>query len=103
MRFSAHGFFCFADRINKMNGATGMSDIEGKATRAGASERGKQTSFKAIKVITSSSARLPLETADIRFRFGVNAKHSGEGNATAQHLCMYREKLVRQIAVDHTQ
>ena len=32
-----------------MNGATGMSDIEGKATRAGASERGKQTSFKAIQ------------------------------------------------------
>ena len=32
-----------------MNGATGMSDIEGKATRAGASERGKRTSFKAIQ------------------------------------------------------
>jgi mannose-6-phosphate isomerase-like protein (cupin superfamily) len=32
-----------------MNGATGMSDIEGKATWAGASERGKQTSFKAIQ------------------------------------------------------
>ena len=32
-----------------MNGAIGMSDIEGKATRAGASERGKRTSFKAIQ------------------------------------------------------
>ena len=27
------------------NGANGMSDIEGKATRVGASERGQQTSF----------------------------------------------------------
>ena len=28
-----------------MNGANGMSDIEGKVTRAGASERGQRTSF----------------------------------------------------------
>jgi hypothetical protein len=28
------------------NGAIGKSDIEGKATRVGASERGKRTSFK---------------------------------------------------------
>ena len=31
----------------KRNGANGMSDIEGKATRVGASERGQRTSFKA--------------------------------------------------------
>src|ERR1700686_2910139 len=30
----------------KLNGANGMSDIEGKATRVGASERGQRTSFK---------------------------------------------------------
>jgi hypothetical protein len=30
-----------------MNGAHGISDIEGKATRVGASERGQRTSFKA--------------------------------------------------------
>jgi hypothetical protein len=29
------------------NGANGMSDIEGKATRVGARERGQRTSFKA--------------------------------------------------------
>src|SRR6266850_209888 len=29
----------------KLNGASGMSDIEGKATRVGASERGERTSF----------------------------------------------------------
>jgi hypothetical protein len=28
-----------------MNGADGMSDIEGKVTREGASERGQRTSF----------------------------------------------------------
>ena len=28
------------------NGANGMSDIEGKVTRVGASERGQRTSFK---------------------------------------------------------
>ena len=33
-------------RFHRLNGANGMSDIEGKATRAGASERGQRTSFK---------------------------------------------------------
>ena len=31
------------------NGAIGKSDIEGKATRVGASERGKRMSFKPIE------------------------------------------------------
>ena len=30
-----------------VNGVDGISDIEGKATRVGASERGQRTSFKA--------------------------------------------------------
>jgi len=38
-----------ASALHVMNGATGMSDIEGKATRVGASERGKQTNFKAVQ------------------------------------------------------
>ena len=54
-----------------MNGATGMSDIEGKATRAGASERGKQTSFKAIKVITSSSRK--TSTGDRRHQISLRS------------------------------
>jgi hypothetical protein len=29
----------------RVNGADGISDIEGKATRVGASERGQRTSF----------------------------------------------------------
>ena len=31
--------------LDMMNGAEGNSDIEGKATRVGASERGQRTSF----------------------------------------------------------
>jgi hypothetical protein len=31
-----------------LNGADGISDIEGKATRVGASERGKRTSFNGV-------------------------------------------------------
>ena len=31
--------------LEMMNGAEGISDIEGKATRVGASERGQRTSF----------------------------------------------------------
>jgi hypothetical protein len=30
-----------------LNGANGMSDMEGKVTRVGASDRGQRTSFKA--------------------------------------------------------
>src|SRR5207249_11961509 len=32
--------------LHRPNGANGMSDIEGKVTRAGASERGQRRSFK---------------------------------------------------------
>jgi hypothetical protein len=34
--------------LHRPNGANGMSDIEGKVTRAGASERGQRTSFKIV-------------------------------------------------------
>src|SRR6476659_492307 len=39
------------ERVGKrasFNGAEGISDIEGKATRVGASERGQRTSFKSF-------------------------------------------------------
>ena len=35
-----------------MNGAEGISDIEGKATRAGASERGQRMSFNGAEGIS---------------------------------------------------
>src|SRR5207248_4251025 len=35
-----------AEKALGVNGADGISDIEGKATRVGASERGQRTSFK---------------------------------------------------------
>jgi hypothetical protein len=31
--------------LHRLNGANGMSDIEGKVTRVGASEHGQRTSF----------------------------------------------------------
>ncbi|HEY5445851.1 MAG TPA: hypothetical protein VIJ87_15560, partial [Pyrinomonadaceae bacterium] len=34
--------------LHRPNGANWMSDIEGKMTRAGASERGQRTSFKIV-------------------------------------------------------
>src|SRR5207247_10311712 len=34
--------------LHRLNGANGMSDIEGKVTRAGASERGQRRSFKIV-------------------------------------------------------
>jgi hypothetical protein len=37
--------------LEMMNGADGISDIEGKATRVGASERGQQTSFKSLQIL----------------------------------------------------
>jgi hypothetical protein len=39
----------------EQNGANGMSDIEGKAARVAASERGKRTSFKATEFTKSGS------------------------------------------------
>jgi hypothetical protein len=36
---------CRLEKDRLRNGAGGISDIEGKATRVGASERGQQTSF----------------------------------------------------------
>src|SRR6186713_907454 len=38
-------------RLEMMNGAEGISDIEGKATRAGASERGQRMSFKTVLLV----------------------------------------------------
>src|SRR5213078_2697416 len=35
--------------VHRLNGANGMSDMEGKVTRVGASERGQRTSFKSSK------------------------------------------------------
>jgi hypothetical protein len=34
------------EKAENLNGANGMSDIEGKTTRVGASERRQRTSFK---------------------------------------------------------
>ena len=43
-----------AARCHRANGAAAISDIEGKATRVGASERGQRTSFKSLLILISS-------------------------------------------------
>src|SRR5205814_6997761 len=51
MRDSAHGLFVW-DRINrmdKMNGATGASDIEGKAATGSGERGGSRSSFNSEK------------------------------------------------------
>src|SRR5437870_4909604 len=51
MRFSAHGFL-MSDRINrmdKMNGAIGASDIEGKAATGSGERGGSRSSFNSEK------------------------------------------------------
>jgi hypothetical protein len=53
-----------------MNGAAGMSDIEGKATQAERVSAGSKRVSKRLGLLPRHAARLPLETAGITFRFG---------------------------------
>jgi hypothetical protein len=41
--------------LEMMNGADGISDIEGKATRVGASERGQRMSFKTVILFSAAA------------------------------------------------
>src|SRR2546429_3641750 len=59
--------------LEMMNGAEGISDIEGKATRVGASERGQRMSFKpAVLLGAAALCCLPClaraQSADERLR-----------------------------------
>jgi hypothetical protein len=45
---------CLSDELLAMNGANGMSDIEGKAARAAASERGQRASFNTKRICAAS-------------------------------------------------
>jgi hypothetical protein len=42
--------------MHELNGADGISDIEGKATRVGASERGQRTSFNPLSLTAAEFA-----------------------------------------------
>jgi phosphomethylpyrimidine synthase len=81
MRFSAHGFFCFAGRINKMNGATGMSDIEGKAATGSGERGGSRTSFN--KTTSKKSGNSNSE----------NSVHSVEDNGSAPRTLPNSKKV----------
>ena len=51
--------------LEMMNGAEGISDIEGKATRVGASERGQRASFKRCGTM-GSDIRLREKTEKLK-------------------------------------
>src|SRR5436853_4489073 len=55
MRFPAHGFL-FHDRINKMNGASGTSDVEGKAATGSGERGGSRMSFNTMTSEKSNGA-----------------------------------------------
>src|SRR5436190_2146173 len=51
-----------------LNGADGISDIEGKATRVGASERGKRTSFNGVTTGASTPRMLWVMVSVFQFQ-----------------------------------
>src|SRR5580765_7845323 len=56
-----------------MNGAEGISDMEGKVTRVGASERGQRASFKTVILLSAAAlwcipCLAKAESADERLR-----------------------------------
>jgi phosphomethylpyrimidine synthase len=73
--------FCFADRINKMNGASGMSDIEGKAPTGSGERGGSRTSF------TKTSSKKPGNSDS------ANSVHSVENNGSAPRTLPNSRKL----------
>jgi hypothetical protein len=51
--------------LEMMNGADGISDIEGKATRVGASERGQRMSFNGAEGISDIEGKVASEKINI--------------------------------------
>ena len=54
--------------LEMMNGAEGISDIEGKATRVGASERGQRASFNSLRADVGDLRMKGMELRDQRHR-----------------------------------
>ena len=67
-----------------MNGAEGISDIEGKATRVGASERGQRTSFNGAEGISDIEGKVTRVGASERGqRMSFKPRGSQGANFTA--------------------
>ena len=104
-----------------MNGANGMSDIEGKATRVGVSERGKRTSFNQLSrfvslhpyfkvppdkmphlkaILPEFAAKTRNETGNLFYEFTINGDEvfCREGYVNAEALLAHLENVGAMLA-----
>src|SRR6266700_311603 len=97
-------FAKFSDTMfEMMNGADGISDIEGKATRVGASERGQRTSFNGAdgisdiegKVARVATSKLGNERVS---KFNIRAFHDAVLELSSVPLPVVTARIDRFIA-----
>jgi len=90
--------------ILKLNGASGMSDIEGKATRVGASEHGQRTSFNYFpdtdSLYIDLSHKQSTESQEVSE--GVVLDYDAEGNLVGIDIDHASQKLnLRELVTSH--
>ena len=97
MRDSAHGLFVW-DRINrmdKMNGASGASDIEGKAETGSGERGGSRASFNSRKIYVAgklhSDVRVPFREISLAPTKSMNGQM--EGSAGASPVILHNEPV----------
>jgi len=88
----------------KLNGASGMSDIERKATRVGASERGERTSFNYFpdtdSLYIDLSHKQSTESQEVSE--GVVLDYDAEGNLVGIDIDHASQKLnLRELVTNH--
>ena len=88
----------------KLNGASGLSDIEGKATRVGASERGQRTSFNYFpdtdSLYIDLAQRPSVESREVSE--GVVLDYDGDGNLVGIDIDHASRKLdLRELVTNH--
>jgi uncharacterized protein YuzE len=88
----------------KLNGASGMSDIEGKTTRVGASERGLRTSFNYFpdtdSLYIDLSHKQSTESQEVSE--GVVLDYDAEGNLVGIDIDHASQKLnLRELVTSH--
>ena len=88
----------------KLNGASGMSDIEGKTTRGGASERGLRTSFNYFPDTDSLYIDLSHKhsTESQEVSEGVVLDYNADGNLVGIDIDHASQKLnLRELVTNH--
>jgi hypothetical protein len=72
-RYSMNSTIAALPHLLDMNGADGNSDIEGRATRVGASERGQRASFNEADGISDIEGKAPLDWRRVNGAAGTRA------------------------------